>query len=149
MTKGEKAAELFSSGLNCSQAVFCSFADDMGIPYETALKLAAGFGGGMGRMREVCGAVSGMIMACSYMYASTDPTDHEKKKELYERIRTLADSFREQNGSIICRELLGLTKEEAKPGEPEKRSEEYYHKRPCGEICRVAADILGKYMEEN
>lgn len=148
MDYGQRACELFKSGCNCSQAVFCTFAPEIGIGQSTALRLSAGFGGGMGRMREVCGAVSGMIMAASAMFASDKPEDAQAKKELYEVIRELAGSFKQANGSIICRELLGIDgKNES--AQPEKRTDEYYKKRPCAELCATAANILGEYCEKH
>lgn len=139
-----RAAELFKSGCNCSQAVFCTFAPEMGVDEKTALVLSAGFGGGMGRMREVCGAVSGMIMAASMKFASDNPGDSEAKAELYEIIRTLAGRFKKQNGSIICRELLNLPNETV-GGAPSERNAEFYKKRPCEMLCADAAKILGDF----
>lgn len=146
MSKGDEAKKLFESGCNCSQAVFCAFRDKTGFDEETALRLSAGFGGGMGRMREVCGAVSGMIMVLSFLNASTDPSDHEKKKALYALIQEAAGKFREENGSIVCRELLGLGEEASCPN-PECRTKEYYRKRPCGELVKCAADIAESYLK--
>lgn len=147
MTKGDKAKQLFENGYNCAQAVFCSFPEVTGLDNETALRISAGLGGGMGRMREVCGAVSGMIMVISSAYACTDPSDHTKKAELYALIQKAAGEFREENGSIICRELLGLAEKVSDPV-PEKRTNTYYHKRPCGEIVKCAADITEKYVNK-
>ncbi len=144
MDYAHRANELFVSGCNCSQAVFCTFAPELGIDEKTALILAAGFGGGMGRMREVCGAVSGMIMAASMKFASDDPKDAAAKGRLYEIIRALAGEFKEKNGSIICRELLNLPSDEA-GGEPCERTQDYYKKRPCAMLCADAAKILGDF----
>lgn len=143
----EKARELFKQGYNCSQAVFCAFAEELGIDFETAAKLSSSFGGGMGRLREVCGAVSGMFMVAGLKYGNTSPTDNETKKEHYARIQELAKRFRDQNGSIVCRELLGLNHKSDNPT-PEKRTEEYYKKRPCDELVAMAADIIEKYIIE-
>ena len=148
MTRGEKAKALFEEGYNCCQAVVLSFSDILGIDKTTLSMLASGFGGGMGRMREVCGAVSGMFMAANLLNGYSSPTDNEKKKATYAMIQQLAECFKEENGSIICRELLGLKSPEGTPV-PEKRTEEYYKKRPCGELCRIAADILEKYISDN
>ncbi len=145
MNKADNAKELFESGCNCCQAVFCAFSDETKLGREDALRLSAGFGGGMGRMREVCGAVSGMIMVLSEKFASADPNDHEKKKELYALIQKAAGEFREENGSIICRELLGLSEKASAP-EPEKRTGEYYKKRPCSELVHCAAEIAEKII---
>ena len=115
---------------------------------ETAARLASSFGGGLGRMREVCGAVSGMAMVAGMLYGYASPTDYEAKTEHYTRIQELAQAFREKNGSYICRELLGLSKEKNSPV-PEKRTEEYYKKRPCGELVGMAAAIMEQYLEEH
>ena len=144
MTKSEKAKELFESGFNCAQAVFLAFREEMRIDEETAIRLVAGFGGGFGRMREVCGAVSGMVAVISYFNACTDPKNHEKKMELYSKIQSAMNEYKEINGSYICRELLGL--EGASNPSPEKRTDEYYKKRPCGELCAIAAGIAEKYV---
>ena len=148
MTRGEKAKALFEEGYNCCQAVVLSYSDILGIEEKNLSLLASGFGGGMGRMREVCGAVSGMFMVADILNGYSSPTDNEKKKATYAMIQSLAEGFRKENGSIICRELLGLKTPEGTPV-PEKRTEEYYRKRPCGELCRIAADILDNYLKEN
>ena len=148
MTRGEKAKALFEEGYNCSQAVVLSFSDILGIDEKTLSLLASGFGGGMGRMREVCGAVSGMFMAANLLNGYSSPADDEKKKATYAMIQELAAQFKSENGSIICRELLGLKAPEG-THVPEKRTDEYYKKRPCGELCYIAADILDKYLKEN
>ncbi len=148
MNKADKAKELFENGCNCCQAVFCAFPEENGLSEEEALRLSAGFGGGMGRMREVCGAVSGMIMVLSERFATADPNNHEKKKELYALIQQAAGEFREENGSIICRELLGLTEKASDPS-PEKRTDTYYKKRPCSELVHCAASIAEKYLNND
>ena len=109
-------------------------------------KIASSFGGGMGGMRQVCGAVSGMLMALGLHQGYTDPKDKAGKAAQYEVIRALADEFKRENGSIICRELLGLD-ENFKPEPPEERTEAYYKKRPCGELCQQAAEILEAYLK--
>lgn len=146
--KGDKAYELFKEGYNCSQAVFGAFAEELGVDFETAVKLASGLGGGIGRMREVCGTFTGLTLAAGMIYGYNDPKDTETKAALYEKIRALADRFREENGSIICRELLGLQQAE-KSAVPEARTSEYYQKRPCAELCRYAADLLEQFIEDN
>ncbi len=148
MSRADKAKELFENGCNCCQAVFCAFLEETNLTKDEALRLSAGFGGGMGRMREVCGAVSGMTMVLSNKFASNDPNDHEKKKELYALIQQAAGDFKEENGSIICRELLGLSEKSSSPV-PEKRTNEYYKKRPCAELVYCAASIAEKCLEEN
>lgn len=146
MTKHEKAAkELFLNGYNCAQAVFVAFCDETGIDPETATAVSSSFGGGMGRLREVCGAVSGMFMAAGAVYGKNSLSP-EGKKEHYERIRQLAEEFCNINGTIICRELLGLPHGES-GGDPAARTKEYYEKRPCAELVADAARILDEYME--
>lgn len=148
MSRGDKAYELFMQGYNCTQSVAVAYADILGMEEQTAARLASGFGGGMGRMREVCGAFSGVVMVMSWLYGYYEPTDTENKTALYEKIRLLADRFREQNGSIICKELLGL-KEPEKSAVPEARTAQYYKKRPCPELCRIAADLLEEFIKDN
>ncbi len=146
--KGDKAYELFLSGYGCTQSVLGAFAEELGLDFDTAMKLASGFGGGMGRMREVCGTFSGIVIVLGMVYGYSDPKALNAKKELYEKIRLLAEKFRSDNKSIICRELLGLKSAE-KSAEPEPRTAEYYKKRPCPELCRYAADLLEDYIKEN
>lgn len=142
----EKAKRLFKEGgYNCCQAVVLAYNDIFGIDDATAAAISSGFGGGMGRMREVCGAVSGMTMVLSNKFACTDPNDKEKKAELYKLIQKAAGDFKAENGSIICRELLGLTEKCSCPV-PEERTKEYYKKRPCSELVRIAAEITEKYL---
>ena len=148
MDKATKAMGLFKNGCNCCQAVFCAFPEETSLSEEEALRLSAGFGGGMGRMREVCGAVSGMIMVLSEKFATADPNDHEKKKALYSLIQQAAGDFKAENGSIVCRELLGLEEKISDPS-PEKRTETYYKKRPCAELVYCAAQIAAKYLDNN
>lgn len=138
----EKASELFSKGYNCSQAVFCAYSDLFGIDDETSLKLSSGFGGGFGRMREVCGAFSAVTLLAGLKFSDDDP---KSKAEVYEKIRMLADEFRNRNGSIICGELLG----ERKAPEshiPAERTQEYMKKRPCPEIVEEAAKLVEEYI---
>ena len=139
--KGEEAKALFEQGYNCAQAVACAFAPEMGLTQETAARLASAFGGGLGRLRETCGTVSGMAFVIGMLRGYQDPQDIAGKKETYALMQKLAGRFREKNGSLICRELLGLDKAEGSP-EPSPRTPEYYRKRPCGELARCAAAIL-------
>lgn len=143
-----KAMELFKEGFNCSQAVFLAFEDKYDIDHEVALKLSSSFGGGMGRLREVCGAVSGMFMVAGVMYGYSSPLDQEEKSNHYKRIQELANEFQSLNRSIVCRELLGLSKGKDSYV-PEKRTEEYYKKRPCEELVGIAAAIMENYINEN
>lgn len=142
MTKGELAKEQFKNGCNCSQAVAVAFCEETGLDRELVKQLTTGFGGGMGRMREVCGAVSGMTFVISALYK-------EDKGSVYARVQEVAKSFKEANGSIICRELLGLDIKGADSPVPQPRTESYYKKRPCAEIVSIAADILDKYIKDN
>lgn len=144
MTKGELAEKYFNDGYNCAQAVVLAFCDEMNMNKETALRLASSFGGGMGRLREVCGAVSGMFMVAGVMHGYSDPTDVQSKAEHYALIQKMAKMFKEENGSIVCRELLGVSGESSPT--PEKRCEKYYKKRPCGEFVHIAADIAEKIL---
>ncbi|MCD7867706.1 MAG: C-GCAxxG-C-C family protein [Clostridiales bacterium] len=143
---GEIAEGYFRKGYNCSQSVAAAFAEEMGMEPELVLKTSAGFGGGFGRMREVCGAFSGMVFVAGALYGNTDPAG---KSAFYAEIQELARRYKEQNGrgSIVCRELLGLKKPEGTPV-AEARTEEYYKKRPCPELIRIAADIMGAYVQE-
>lgn len=141
----EKARELFKQGYNCSQAVAGAFCDKMNLDFETAVRLSSSFGGGMGRMREVCGAVSGMFMVAGMMYGYSSPQDFDLKKEHYKLIQALAEKFREKNHSIVCRELLGLEKDGYVP---EIRTDKYYKKRPCAELVYDAAEIIEEYIEK-
>ena len=147
MGKGEVAEQLFLKGYNCAQAVAGAFAEDIGMDFDTAVKTVSSFGGGMGRLREVCGAVSGMFFVAGALYGYSDPKDYAAKKEHYERIRYLAEKFKEQTGSIVCRELLGAEGNDA-GGAPLKRTEEYYQKRPCPKMVFLAADIMETYKKD-
>jgi len=140
--KSEKARELFLAGANCAHAVFGAFCEECGVDFATAMKLASGFGGGIARSREVCGAVSGMVMAADLLYAAEDFQDKAAKDAQYARVHRLLDEFRRENGSIVCRELLGLAPRQSDSPVSEPRTQEYYRKRPCAEIVAQAAAIL-------
>ena len=141
---GEKARELFLGGCSCAQAVLCAFEDVTGLERDTAMRLASSFGGGLARMREVCGAVSGAAMVLGLAKGYADTSDHEAKKAHYALVQEFARRFKEANGSIICRELLNGA---GAPGlEPEKRGAEYYRKRPCAELVKTAAGILDEMV---
>ncbi len=148
MNHEEKARELFKQGYNCSQAVLLAFCDVTGLDEKTALTLSSSFGGGMGRMREVCGAVSGMFMVAGLLYGYSEPNDQAGKTAHYKRIQELAEEFRKENGSIICRELLGLSGG-ADSHVPELRTDAYYKKRPCAELVAMAARIMDSYIESD
>ena len=139
------AEQLFRSGYNCSQTVLATFADAAGMTEEEAAKLASPFGAGFGKMREVCGAVSGMVLLAGVLRGYSDPADSEAKKELYALVQKMCNEFKEREGSLICRELLGLREGEDLP-EPAARTEEYYQSRPCIRLCRTAAATAQKYL---
>ena len=147
MKHEEKAKSLFMEGYNCSQAVLCAFEDVTGLDGETAAKISSSFGGGMGRMREVCGCVSGALMVLGLVKGYGDPKATSDKNAHYQLIQDFAARFRQKNGSIICRELLkGVT---VSPGvEAEERTEKYYQKRPCPELVACAAGILDEMLEQ-
>ncbi|MCR4925630.1 MAG: C-GCAxxG-C-C family protein [Clostridiales bacterium] len=141
----EKAKELFKSGYNCSQSVFMAYADLFDMDNATAAKISAGLGGGVGRMREVCGAVTGMTLLAGLKYGATEGDDTESKQKTYEVVRALSEEFKKTNPSIICKELLGLAQAE-KSAKPEERTQEYYQKRPCVEIVGDAAKAVEKIL---
>ena len=145
--RGRRAKELFLEGYNCAQAVVLAYEDFFEESPETLAQLISAFGGGMGRLREVCGSVSGMFFVLSKLYGYGDPKDGEGKMDLYARVQELAARFRERNGSIVCRELLGLSEKISAPV-PEERTPEYYKKRPCPDIIADAADVLEEYLKE-
>ncbi len=139
------AAELFCEGYNCAQAVAAAFSDVTGLSREFSARLTSSFGGGMGRMREVCGAVSGMLVVVSQLYGYDRP-DPEHQARLYATVQVLAEQFREAAGSIICRELL---KNPPTDPNPSPRTAEYYAKRPCARAVMLAAQILDTYIAEH
>jgi C_GCAxxG_C_C family probable redox protein len=140
--------ENFMKGYNCAQAVVLAFADMLPIEPAELSKMACSFGGGMGRLREVCGSVSGMFMVAGLLYGYDGPETGPVKANHYARIQELARRFTEKNGSIVCRELLGLDVKHDSPV-PEARNAEYYKKRPCRELVGDAAEILEQYIAEN
>lgn len=141
----ESAKELFAKGYNCSQSVVLAFCDETGLDPETALKISSSFGGGMGRLREVCGAVTGMFIVLGLLYGYSDPLDRAAKTEHYELIQSVAMRFKEKNKSLICRDLLGLTVEKDSPV-PAERTEAYYNERPCLNLVGFAAELLDEYI---
>ena len=145
MDHGIKAAELFMQGYNCAQAVAVAFCDLTGLEEKQAAKMASAFGGGMGRLREVCCAVSGMLLVLGILEGYDDPTDDAAKKALYSRVQALAREFREENGSIICRELLDNPP--ADPN-PTPRTADFYTQRPCARMVLTAARILDEYLQK-
>lgn len=137
----DNAVNNFKTGYNCAQSVFLAFAENFGFDKETALKLSSSFGGGMGRLREVCGAVSAMFAIAGLKYGYTEPNNDEVKAKHYELIQTLAEKFKAKHNTIICRELLGLPEGADEPT-PSKRTEQYYKERPCEFFIKTAAEIL-------
>ncbi len=148
MTEKERAIQLFLEGYNCSQAVFVAFCDRFGIDESTAKKISAGLGGGLGRQREVCGAVSAASMVLGAIVAAQEGADQKSKQKNYELVRELSDRFRQRHNSIICREML---KDLAvnKGAVPDERTAEYYKKRPCLRVIEDVAEILSQMLEEN
>ncbi len=149
MTKRELAEQNFVTGYSCAQAVVKAFADVTGFDDEQAMRLCSSFGGGMGRLREVCGAVSGMFIVEGLLEGYFDPTAENaqlQKAEHYKRIQELARRFKERNTSIICREILGA-RATTNPM-PDERTPEYYKTRPCARMCGDAAEILEAFLKE-
>lgn len=146
MDHGERAAELFLQGYNCAQSIAVAFCDVTGLTPDFSARMASSFGGGMGRMREVCGAVSGMLMVAGLLYGYDTPGDDAEKKAHYTRVQALAGAFREQVGSIVCREIL---KNPPSDPAPTPRTAEYYAKRPCARMVYLAAQILDRYIAGN
>ncbi|MGL4804913.1 MAG: C-GCAxxG-C-C family protein [Bacteroidales bacterium] len=140
-----RAESFFREGYNCAQAVFMAYADIFGINSELAKAIPTSLGGGMGRLREVCGAVSGMFLLVSLKYPVMQGSDKEIKKINYATVQQLAETFSFKNGSIICRELLNLKVQKQEPT-PEERTEKYYKKRPCVEYVKDAARIIGEFL---
>ena len=141
--RAEQAREYFTSGYNCAQSVYLAYRDITGIDEVLAATISAPFGGGMGRLREVCGAVSGMTMVAGFIAPNSQPNDNENKKNCYATVQALAEEFRAENGSIVCRELLGLAQQKDDPT-PSPRTGEYYKRRPCAEYVAIAARIVGE-----
>ena len=143
MDHGMKAAELFLEGYNCAQAVAVAFCDVTGLDEKQSARMVSSFGGGMGRLREVCGAVSGMFFVLGVLYGYDTPDDTIKKR-LYTDVQELGDQFRAENGSIICREILNNPPSDPNPS---PRTAEYYAKRPCARMVLTAARLLDRFIE--
>lgn len=151
--RSKEARALFLQGYNCAQAVFGAYADQLGLSQELAFRVAASFGAGVGRMREVCGACSGMFLVAGLLTGATEGRDQAGKKHNYETVQALAARFRERHGSIICREMLagvpGFVPQGAGTNpEPEARTAEYYKKRPCPDLIEDAARLVAEYFNE-
>lgn len=143
MNHCDRAVELFIQGYNCAQAVAMAFCDVTGLDESCTAKLISSFGGGMGRMREVCGAVSGMLLVAGQLYGYDTPDDDAIKKAHYARVQELAGKFREENGSIICRELLANPPSDPNPT---PRTQDFYKQRPCARLVMLAAQIMDDYI---
>ncbi len=136
-----RAVELFKMGYNCAQAVTAAFADEYGYTEEQALKMSASFGGGIGRMRETCGAACGMFILAGLETGSTDAEDRQGKADNYALVQRLAQEFTKENGSLVCAELLGLRERKPQVATPDERTPAYYAKRPCAKMVETAARI--------
>ena len=143
MDHGMKAMALFVEGYNCAQAVAVAFCDITGLDEKTTARMVSPYGGGMGRLREVCGAVSGMFFVLGYLYGYDNADADETKKELYGRVQDLAGQFREKCGSIICRELLDKPPSDPNPS---PRTAEYYKDRPCAILVKTAAELMDDFI---
>ena len=140
------AAELFLQGYNCAQAVAVAYSEELGLTERQAAKIVSAFGGGMGRMREVCGGVSGMLLVAGILWGYDTPGDDAGKKQHYQLVQSLAAKFRQEAGSIVCREIL---KNPPSDPNPSPRTAEYYAKRPCARMVMIAANILDDYIKEH
>ena len=152
-SKREEGMANFRQGYNCTQAVVLAYCDRIGMDREQVLKIAQPFGGGMGRMRQVCGAVSGMFIVAGALEGCADPKNVQGKKGMYDIVQKLAAAFEKRNGSIICGQLLGLSDRQSSVSKeyrtgtpPEPRTEMYYKKRPCenliGDACEILEELL-------
>ncbi len=148
--RGARAERYFNNGYNCCQSVVLAFSDliaeSCGLDESTIASMCSGFGGGFGRLREVCGAVSGMTMMAGFMIPASDPSDKQSRTANYALVQEFAAAYREENGSIVCRELLGLSKASHEGPAPSDRTPEYYRKRPCGQLVHLAATIVARKL---
>lgn len=149
MTEKERAGQLFLEGYNCAQSVFTAFCHRFDLDETTAKKISAGLGGGVGRMREVCGAVSGAAMVIGSLCAATEGSDSKNKQRNYELVQLFAEKFKQRNQSVICRELLSLGEQIKLSPQPESRTAKYYKSRPCLKLVEDAAEILSEIISEN
>ena len=148
MNEKQRASELFLEGFNCSQAVFTAFSHRFGIDEDTAKRISAGLGGGVGRSREVCGAVSGAAMVIGSIAAATKGDDAQSKKENYELVQQFCEKFKELHGSIVCREILKKPPTLKESATPDERTAEYYRKRPCLRVVEDAAGIVAQMIAD-
>lgn len=145
----EKAVALFKEGYNCSQSVVASFADQYGFTREQALRMSASYGGGIGRMRETCGAACGLFMLAGLETGAIDGADRDGKARNYAVVQELAEEFKRRNGALKCADLLGLSQKEPVVSTPEARTSQYYAKRPCVKMVEEAARIWCEYLENS
>lgn len=148
ISRVEQAVETFEEGYTCAQAVFVTYADLFGMEREMALKISSPMGGGVGRMREICGVVSAMAMLAGLKEGNTDPGDDDAKEHIYLLTRQMAEKFRQQNGTIICRELLGIKGME-ESARPSKRTPEWYAARPCRRLVAEASRMIEEVLLED
>ena len=145
----EKAVALFKEGFNCSQSVVAAFADQYGFTHEQALRMSASFGGGIGRMRETCGAACGLFMLAGLETGAVEGADRDGKARNYAVVQELAEELKRRNGALKCADLLGLSKKEPVVSTPEARTAQYYAKRPCVKMVEEAARIWCEYLEKS
>jgi len=145
----EKAVALFKEGFNCSQSVVAAFADQYGFTHKQALRMSASFGGGIGRMRETCGAACGLFMLAGLETGAVEGADRDGKARNYAVVQELAEEFKRRNGALKCADLLGLSKKEPVVSTPEARTAQYYAKRPCVKMVEEAARIWCEYLEKS
>lgn len=139
-TKKQKAKDFFESGYNCGQASSMPFAQEAGLSEAAVARMMAGFGGGLGGSRDLCGAVSGMVWAIGVLHGNYDPTNNEAKTAFYERVKKAVDTFTAEFGTTNCRELLEASGCLA-TSTPSERTQDYYAKRPCAYLVERAAEI--------
>lgn len=147
MDHGKRAREIFEGGGNCAQSIFAAFCDVTGIEYEQALRMSSAFGGGIGRLRETCGAVSGGVMVIGCLYGYSDLPGGAAKAEVYRKTQQYVRAFEQATGSMWCHDLLGLEKWPEEP-KPEERTQQYYAVRPCGRIIEAGGRVLDELMEQ-
>lgn len=146
MNRADRARDLFLGGANCAQAVIGAYCGECGLDFRTAMRLASGFGAGIGRLREVCGAVSAMVMVADLLCGPEDPSDKRAKDDHYAFVRRLTEAFEREVGSLICRRLLGLPGDGRCGTESDDRTAEYYRRRPCAELVTLAVTILEEHL---
>jgi len=145
----EKAVALFKEGFNCSQSVVAAFADQYGFTHKQALRMSASFGGGIGRMRETCGAACGLFMLAGLETGAVEGADRDGKARNYAVVQELVEEFKRRNGALKCADLLGLSKKEPVVSTPEARTAQYYAKRPCVKMVEEAARIWCEFLEKS